>query len=156
MGLRLRRLLVLAAVPLLCACENEGIAFLINGKEESITLLREQQWFWSDQVNQAIVVSRMPTCLRRHEIKPGTAGSVKIEVYEAGYMLWALKQGRNWYLASTEKCEFQRWKEAPTEPPGRLAGTFTRKNDRLEFIEAPKPAASEGTDSPDSVPKPGE
>lgn len=141
MRLNLKSLLILAAVPLLAACENEGIAFLIGGsKEESITLVREQRWFWSDEVTQSIVVSRMPTCLRRHEIRPGVAGSVKIEVYEAGDYLWALKQGKNWYLAGTENCELQRWKDAPDEPPGKLAGTFSSKNGKLAFTPAEEPA----------------
>jgi len=137
--MRRARLLVLALLPLLAACENEGIAYLINGKEESITLLREQPWLFSDQVNQAIVVSRMPTCLRRHDIRPGVAGSVKIEVYEAGDYLWALKQGRFWYLVGTERCELQRWKDAPETPPGRLVGTFTRKGGSLAFVPTDKP-----------------
>jgi len=89
-------------------------------------------------VEQAVVVSRMPTCLRRHDIKSGVTGSVKMEVFEAGDYLWALKQGKSWYLAGTEKCEFQRWKDAPAEPPGKLVGTFTRKNDKLEFVPAEK------------------
>ena len=136
----LKRLLILALLPLLTACEYEGAAFLIDGRDQSISLVREQQFFWNDEVSQAIVVSRMPTCLRRYSIKSGVAGSVKMEVFEAGDMLWALKQGKNWYLASTEKCEFQRWTEPPDEPPGRLVGTFSRKNDKLEFVPADKPA----------------
>ena len=140
MPARLKRLLILAAVPLLAACEYEGAAYLIEGKDHSISLVREQRWFWSSEVEQAVVVSRMPTCMRRHEIRPGTTGSVKMEVFEAGDYLWALKQGKSWYLASTEKCEFQRWTEPPDEPPGRLVGTFTRKNDQLEFLPAEAPA----------------
>jgi len=137
----IKPLLLLAVLPLLTACEYEGAAFIINGnKDENISLVREQTWFWSSEVNQAIVVSRMPTCMRRHEIKAGVAGTVKMEVYEAGSSLWALKQGKSWYLASTEKCEFQRWTEPPDEPPGRLVGTFTRKNDQLEFLPAEAPA----------------
>ena len=136
----LKRLLILALLPLLTACEYEGAAFLIDGRDQSISLVREQQFFWNDEVSQAIVVSRMPTCLRRYSIKSGVAGSVKMEVFEAGSSLWALKQGKNWYLASTEKCEFQRWTEPPDEPPGRLVGTFSRKNDKLEFVPADKPA----------------
>jgi hypothetical protein len=141
-------LLVALFLPLLAGCENEGIAYLINGKEESITLLREQQWLWSDEVAQALVISHMPGCARRHEMKPGVAGSVKIEVYVAGDQLWALKQGKNWYLASTEKCEFQRWKEAPEEPPGPLVGTFSRKSGKLEFIPVAKPAEGAPPASP--------
>ena len=134
-----KSLLLFLALPLLAACEYEGAAFIVNGnKDENISLVREQRWFWSSEVDQAVVVSRMPTCMRRHDIKSGVAGSVKMEVFEAGSSLWALKQGKNWYLASTEKCEFQRWKDAPAEPPGKLVGTFTRKNDKLEFVPADK------------------
>jgi len=137
----LKPLLLLLALPFLAACEYEGAAFIVNGnKDENISLVREQRWFWSSEVDQAVVVSRMPTCMRRHDIKSGVAGSVKMEVFEAGSSLWALKQGKTWYLASTEKCEFQRWAEPPDEPPGRLVGTFSRKNDKLEFIPADKPA----------------
>lgn len=136
----LKRLLILALLPLLTACEYEGAAFLIDGRDQSISLVREQQFFWNDEVSQAIVVSRMPNCLRRYSIKSGVAGSVKMEVFEAGDMLWALKQGKNWYLAGTERCELQVWKDAPAEPPGRLVGTFTRKADRLQFVAADKPA----------------
>ena len=99
----LKRLLLLALLPALTACEYEGAAFLIDGRDQSISLVREQQLFWDDEVSQAIVVSRMPTCLRRYSIKSGVAGSVKMEVFEAGDMLWALKQGKNWYLAGTER-----------------------------------------------------
>ena len=60
MPARLKRLLILAAVPLLAACEYEGAAYLIEGKDHSISLVREQRWFWSSEVEQAVVVSRMP------------------------------------------------------------------------------------------------
>ena len=82
--MRLRALFLLAAVPFLAACENEGIAYLIDGKDHSIALMREQKWFWSDEVEQSIVVSRMPTCLRRYGIKPGVAGSVINLASQAG------------------------------------------------------------------------
>lgn len=143
--IRLFKLLaILASLLFISGCEYEGTAFLIDGRDQSITLVREQRFFWDDEVDQAIVVSRMPSCLRRYSIKSGVAGSVKMEVYEAGSMLWALKQGKNWYLASTEKCEFQVWKDAPAEPPGKLVGTFSRKGERLHFIPADKPAQPTG------------
>ncbi len=57
MPARLKRLLILAVVPLLAACEYEGAAYLIEGKDHSISLVREQRWFWSSEVEQAVVVS---------------------------------------------------------------------------------------------------
>lgn len=84
-------------------------------------------------MEQAVVVSRMPTCLRRHDIKSGVTGSVKMEVFEAGDYLWALKQGKSWYLAGTEKCEFQRWKDAPRRAP-RQAGRHLHPQERQARI----------------------
>jgi hypothetical protein len=132
--MRPRLLSLLLCLPLLAGCENEGTAYLIQGKDESISLLREQRWFWSDKVYQSIVVSRMPDCLRRYEIRTGSTASVKVEVFEYGDRVWALRQGRNWYLAGTQSCQFQRWEDPPLEPPGPQVGTFTRKDGKLVFV----------------------
>jgi hypothetical protein len=52
--------------------------------------------------------------------------------------LWALKQGKNWYLAAPRSASSSAGR-TPDEPPA-LVGTFTRKNDKLEFVPADKPA----------------
>lgn len=134
-----RRSLFLMLLPLLAACENTAVSYSIDANREALILVREQRWFWSGEVEQAIVASRMPQCQRRVSIKPGETGNLKMEVFEAGSQLWALHQGNNWYLASTEKCLVQDW-AAPAAPPGALVGTFTLKDGAPAFVPAAPPA----------------
>lgn len=134
--LRPAHLIVL--LPLLAACENSAVSYSIDANREALILMREQRWFWSSEVEQAVVASRMPTCQRRVTIKPGSTSSLKMDVFEAGSQLWALRQGNQWYLASTEKCLVQDW-AAPAAPPGPLVGSFVLK-DGVPFFESAKPA----------------
>jgi hypothetical protein len=133
-----RRAFLLVFLPLLAGCENSATSYSIDANREALILVREQRWFWSGQVEQAIVAARLPQCQRRVTIKPGTTDSLKMEVFEAGSQLWALHQGEHWYLASTEKCLVQDW-PAPASPPGALVGTFTLKDGAPAFVSA-KPA----------------
>ena len=136
-----RRLLLFPLLALLLAgCENSATAYIIDGKDHALMLVREQRWFWSDEINQAVVVSRLPDCQRRVAIWPGTPSGPSMEVFEAGYRLWALEQGRRWYLASTDKCLVQDWDDAPETPPGPLVGTFVMRDGSPVFEAVAKPA----------------
>ena len=66
--MRLRHLLLpLLAAPLLTACVNDGATYEIdNSREHVLSLIREQPYFWDSKVNLYLVVSRMPSCMRRH------------------------------------------------------------------------------------------
>ena len=125
-----RNLLLLPLFALLLAgCENSATAFIVDGnKDHAIMLVREQRWFWSDEIDQAVIASRLPDCQRRVAIWPGTPSGPTMDIYEAGYQLWALNQGPRWYLASIEKCLVQDWDEAPETPPGPLVGRFVMRD----------------------------
>ena len=127
-------------LPLLAACENSATSYSIDANREAVILVREQRWFWSGEVEQAVIAARLPECQRRVAIKPGRSDSLKMEVFEAGSQLWALHQGDNWYLASTAKCAVQDW-SAPAAPPGALVGTFTLKDGAPAFVPAQPPPA---------------
>ncbi|HRA81259.1 MAG TPA: hypothetical protein PL024_07125 [Thauera sp.] len=133
-----RVLLALALLPLLAACENSATAFMVDGKDHALILVREQKVFWSDEVKQALVASRLPKCQKRVTIHPGSTTLVEMRVYEAGERLWALQQGNRWYLASTEVCRVQDWDNAEGRPPGRLVGSFVLKDGASAFVAAPK------------------
>lgn len=109
----------------LTGCENNAASFMINGKEHALTLVREQPYFWDSRVDQFLVVSRLPDCQRRYPVMAGQAGRLDVELYLAGNLLWALRQGPDWYLASTERCQLQAWTDKPdNDPPGPLEGRF--------------------------------
>ncbi len=127
--------LVVAAL-VLTGCENSAAPFMIDGSQHAISLIREQRYFWNSEVEQSLVVSRLPKCQRRYPIVPGSTESVKIDVFEAGSLLWAFRQGATWYLAGTEKCLLQEWTDAPAQPPGRAVGSFARVDGALAFVPA--------------------
>lgn len=131
-----RKMLLLAALPVLAACENSATAFMVDGKDHALILVREQKTFWNDEVKQAIIVSRLPRCQKRVTIHPGSSRLVEIRVYEAGDNLWALHQGRDWYLASTQVCQVQDWDNAGDQPPGGYVGRFALSQGEPVFIAA--------------------
>lgn len=135
-GPRLGILFASLLAPLLVACENGATAFMVEGKDHALILVREQAYVWDSEVTQFIVASRIPHCQRRVKIHSGTTTFADMEVYDAGDRLWALHQGRRWYLAGTEKCLVQDWEPPGGRPPGPLVGTFRLKDGSPAFVAA--------------------
>lgn len=140
-GPRIGILVASLLAPLLVACENSATAFMVEGKDHALILVREQAWLWDSEITQYVVASRLPHCQRRVTIHPGAATLVDMEVYDAGDRLWALHQGQRWYLAGTEKCLVQDWEPPGGQPPGPLVGTFRLKDGNPAFVRAESPAA---------------
>lgn len=132
----LRRVLPLALLPVLAACENSATAYSIEGRQHALILVREQSYFWDGQVEQAIVASRLPECQKRVAIHPGSKALAEMAVYEAGDRLWALQQGNRWYLASTERCLVQDWDKPADAPLGPLIGSFRLRDGVPAFVPA--------------------
>ncbi|MDR1062936.1 MAG: hypothetical protein LBL48_03235 [Azoarcus sp.] len=143
-ALRCRALAVLAVLSLLAACENGATSMMIDGRNHAIVLVREQQYFWRDTVEQSIIASRLPSCQRKVKIHPGRTAMMPIEVYETGEMLWALRQGNRWYLVSTEECRVQDWRKPDDQSPGQPMGRFEPRGDKIVFIPVPAPAPQAG------------
>ncbi|MDR2925039.1 MAG: hypothetical protein LBU76_03695 [Azoarcus sp.] len=136
----LRACALLAALPLFAACENGATAMSIENKDHALVLVREQPVFWDDKIEQYIVASRLPECQRRVKIHPDRVAMTPIAVYEAGHLLWAMNQGAQWYLVSTEECRVQDWDNPGGQPPGAAAGSFGQRGGQLAFTSASPPA----------------
>ena len=129
--------LALASVPLLGACINDGATYEIDGtREHVLSLLREQTYFWDKRVNLSLVVSRMPTCMRRHSIGPAFPNS-KVEIYQVPSGAFIVKAGKRMFVTETQTCEnFAKLNEEPPEGMGTLKGIFQEKNGELIFEPA--------------------
>ncbi len=132
-------LICLVSLPLLSACENNVAGYEIEGRNHSITLVREQPYPFSGEVRQALVAARYPICQRRVEIEPGKPGRVGMEIWQLRDRLFVARQGSTWYAVGTEKCQIQKMDPIGEEPPGILMGTFQIKDDGMEFNAAPRP-----------------
>ncbi len=127
---------MLVALPLLSACENSATSYIVDTNQHALILIREQPYFWTATVDQSLIVSRLPHCQRKVKIHPDAKALTEIEVFEAGALLWALRQGNRWYLASTEQCLVQDWDNASGAAPGDLVGTFRLRDGSPAFFRA--------------------
>ena len=135
---RINAIAALAMLPMLAACENSATAFMIEGSQHALILVREKPYFWQGTVNQAVIASRLPHCQKRVPIHPDGTELTPMEVFEAGERLWALHQGKRWYLVGTDKCQVQDWDNAAGSAPGPSLGTFRFKDGIATFIPAGK------------------
>jgi len=142
--MRLRHLLLpLLAAPLLTACINDGATYEIDGtREHVLSLIREQPYPWDPKVNLYLVVSRMPACLRRHNLGTGTEKS-RVEVYQVPSGAFIVKLGKKMYATETQTCEsFAKLDGEPPEGMGELMGTFRVKKGELVFVKEEKDGAA--------------
>jgi hypothetical protein len=122
---------------MLAGCGSSDMAYMaIQGTDHSLTLLRDKPYFWSDGWDLAVVVSRMPDCMRRHHLKHVGDGTFRMEVFRTPQARWVLHQGKRWYIADTDSCQLQQF-EQPPEQPGDLVGTFDDKSGTLKFVQSP-------------------
>lgn len=141
--MRLRHLfLPLLALPLLTACVNDGATYEIdNTREHVLSLIREQPYFWDSKVNLYLVVSRMPACMRRHNLGPGT-DKTRVEVYQVPSGAFIIKAGKKMFATETQTCEsFAKMDSEPPEGMGQMMGTFRVKKGELVFVKEEKDAA---------------
>lgn len=142
--MRLRHLILpLLAAPLLTACVNDGATYEIdNTREHVLSLIREQPLFWDSKVNLFLVVSRMPSCMRRHSLGSGSPVS-KVEVYQVPSGAFIIKVGKRMFVTETQTCEgFAKLSEEPAEGMGELKGTFQVKKGELVFVKEENGEAS--------------
>jgi len=133
--MRLRPILFsLLALPLLSACVNDSAVYEIgDGQEHSLTLVREQPYFWNNRVNLVLIVSRMPACLRRHELGSGTE-KTRVDVWQAPSGAFVIRVGKRMYVTETQTCEG--FAPLDAEPPGGLGefkGSFRADDGKLVF-----------------------
>ncbi len=127
---------------LLTGCGSSDTAsYLIDGADLSLTLVRNQTYAWSEDRELELVTTHKPDCMRRNPLKPAADAGFKLEVFRALEGGYILKQGNNWYVTESGKCQLQQFKTPPVEP-GDLLGAFVIKDQRLQFVAAPRPPAA--------------
>lgn len=140
---------LMLALPalLLAGCMNESATFyLVEGRDQSLTLQAKQPWFWDQKVDLEVVMSRLPDCQRRSPLEAAMPAEIALEVFrpEAGEFaepILILRQGGRHYALGLAGCGLQAFK-APPQKPGSLLGTFRMDGQRLKFKAAPAPAAA--------------
>jgi hypothetical protein len=143
--MRLRHLLLpLLAVPLLTACVNDGASYEIdNTREHTLSLIREQPYFWDSKVELFLAVARMPACLRRHSLGTGTE-KTRVEVWQVPSGAFIIRVGKRLFVTETQTCEgFAKLDAEPVEGMGELKGVFRVRKGELVFVKEAAPGAED-------------
>lgn len=124
---------------LLAGCSDQRATFEINGGAHSISMIRVTNSPWDKTAEYAVVASRMPDCMRRHNF-PERMLNIRIEVFSAGNGAWILRMNKQrMYVLETRTCEgFARLDVEPEGGLGDLKGVFEMKNDLFVFTPAAK------------------
>ena len=142
MGVKLRPTVLPLLAVLLSGCVNDGASLQIDGKEHSLSLIREQKWLWEDNVDLFVVASRMPDCQRRHRMRSAPLDDVVVEVYSPDAVTFYLRQGGRTYSIETATCEgFRELSDAPANLGGKI-GTFRESRGGFQFQEEVKSTKS--------------
>lgn len=132
----------------LSGCTDDAASYMIDGRYHSLSLAREQPYFWESKVRYSLIVTRLPTCQRKHPMVLGNP-LAKTELWDLGGGTYLLKQSNRMYVTETRTCEgFAPLAEVPETGMGTLLGAFQEKDGEFRFKPAPAapvpPASVEG------------
>ncbi|MDD5177106.1 MAG: hypothetical protein PHQ05_11865 [Sterolibacterium sp.] len=138
----MKMILAAVTVALCVGCgSSDSASYQIHGAIHSLALLRTKQFMWDKNWELALVTARSPECMRRHKLQLAPDTDFKAELFRSLEGNYILKQGNNWYVTETQKCQLQQFKQPPREP-GDLLGTFNEKEGTLQFVVAGKPVSA--------------
>ena len=121
----------------LSGCMSDSASYLVDGdKNHTITVLRNQDYFWKDSVNVSVVPTRMPECQGSIKIKD-VPRQANMRLYwspdDYAEPMYILEVEGDYYAASTLSCRAQRFDETPADP-GQPVGAFQEQDGRLVFL----------------------
>lgn len=129
-------MVAIVVLPLMAGCVNDAASMQIDGKEHSLSLVREQKWLWEKTLQLSVVVTRMPDCQRRHHLRSSPISQASVDVFSADTETFFLKQGVRVYSVETKTCEsFQELGEIPPNIKVQRFGTFKESNGQLAFFQ---------------------
>lgn len=130
----------LCLVLALSGCINDGAAYLIDGPRWSLSVTRQQDYFWQKNVRLFVVVARLPACQRRHPVATVPEKSA-VTLWQPGENTYIFQIGNALFVTETRTCEgFARLDEAPPGGLGDQLGVFHEVHGQFVFTPTPKPA----------------
>lgn len=149
----MRRLLLATLPLLLTACVNDSATYYVDGtNQHTLSVRRQQDYFWNDNSRITLVATRMPECQRQIPLGEMLRDEVDIEVFAGGDLQWSLRSGDQVWQVQTQSCALI----GETGPAaGTKVGAFKVDADnKLVFEEAPKVPGSAPAAGTEPTPAP--
>ena len=138
----MRKLLIVMLSVLLSGCVQDFAIYMFDGQEHSLTVRRQQRYFWQDNVEVQLMATNLPQCQRLHILSTDAPADITVELFSAGDGLWNIRMGKQLWQAETTTCnELTEMENDPKADLGQPVGQFVVVDDKLEFEPAPQAAA---------------
>ncbi|MBB3117544.1 hypothetical protein [Pseudoduganella violacea] len=140
------RKILTALLPLLLAgCINDTATYYADSTQEhTLSVRRQQDYFWSDDARITLMAARLPDCQRQLQLTELPILDTEVELFGSGERHWSLRAGKQVWQVETESCALQEGGEAS----GQKLGVFRGDADKLVFEPAPAPKAAVPADAP--------
>lgn len=137
----MRRLLIALLPLLLTACVRDTATYYVDkaSNQHNLSLRRQQDYFWNDNVRVILVATRMPDCMRQIPLGEMLLDEVDIEVFAQPENHWTLRSANQVWQVETQSCALI-GEGGPVA--GDKVGAFkVDAKNRLVFEEAVAPVA---------------
>ncbi|WP_377702449.1 hypothetical protein [Pseudoduganella sp. UC29_71] len=135
------RKILFAMLPLLLAgCARDSATYYVDStNNHTLSLRRQQDYFWNDNARIILVATRMPDCQRQIPLGEMIADEVDVEVFASPDNFWSLRSGDQVWQVETQNCALVSEKGPAT---GTKVGEFKVVDDKLVFEPAVAPAVT--------------
>jgi hypothetical protein len=145
----MRRTLILLTALLLAGCVNESASYYVDGKEHSLTLRVQQDYFWQENVTLKMVAARLPDCQRLFTLGEEPPADLAVELFTSGDNTYTIRAGKQVWMIETNNCT--QLPETTKPAFGEPLGVFKIADDKLVFEPAAAPATNTATPAPAAV-----
>ena len=138
----MRKLLIVTLSVLLSGCVQDFAIYMFDGQDHSLTVRRQQRYFWQDTVEVQLMATNLPQCQRLHTLSTDAPADIKVELFAAGDGVWNIRMGKQLWQAETNTCNsLVEMENDPKADLGQPAGKFEVTDDQLTFVPVPQAAA---------------
>jgi len=137
----MRRLLILLLPLLLTACARDSATYYVDkgSNQHTLSVRRQQDYFWNDNVRVTLVATRLPDCQRQIPLGDMLVDEVDLEVFAQPENRWSLRNGAQVWQVESQTCALV-GEGGPVA--GEKVGTFkVDANNKLVFEEVAAPTA---------------
>jgi hypothetical protein len=148
----MRKLLIAMLPLLLTGCARDSATYYVDStNNHTLSLRRQQDYFWSDSARVTLMATRMPDCQRQIALGDMVVDEVDVEVFASPDNFWSLRSGDQVWQVETQTCALVSQAGPAT---GTKVGEFKLVDDKLVFEPAAGPATPSAAPAAPAAPTP--
>ena len=139
----MRKILTVVPLLLLAGCVNDSATFYADGsREHTLTVRRQQEFFWKEDAQYTLMVARLPDCQRAIPLGEMPLEGLDFELFASGDNVWSLRAGKYVWQVETQGCTLVS-EGGTTTATGTKLGTYAAesKKTKMRFDAEASPAA---------------